>query len=122
MQGTRRDELRPLTQSTLDAHDINVPFRPRLPFSVSQEKQEKALLGCVVESSENLLPDREAQLVRKLYHLRHPAEQRRSGKGCSRGGGWAAGQPEALLVVTLGKGQRRELFTDGSLAGRSLHI
>lgn len=61
-----------------------------------QKKQEKALLGCVVESSENLLPDRQAQLVRELYNLCHPVEQRRSGKGCSWGGGLTAGQPEAL--------------------------
>lgn len=63
------------------------PFRPRLPFSMPQKKQEEALLGCVVESSENLLPNREAQLVREFYNLCHPAEQRRTGKGCSRGGG-----------------------------------
>lgn len=52
-----------------------------------QKKQEEDLLGCVVESSENLLPDREAQLVREFYNLCHPAEQWRTGKGCSWGGG-----------------------------------
>lgn len=75
-----------------------LPFRPRLPFSVPQEKQEKALLGCVVESSENLLPDREAQLVRELYHLCHPAEQRRSGKGCGAAGGAVGCDPGKRAV------------------------